>query len=213
MAVPVPLPVAAYPLHALLFNIFFVLSPLLAFLSQILSNNILYSPLLSLLSALSCFIKIFQYRISQYDIVLLYQFVTVLLLHAYLLSNYRLPLRQIELKVFLPALYARHGLVSTALILTVGALTCLNFLYLVGMGYLFGTIATLLDVFITFLQLLIYKDSPVKPTDSFVVWLAGDSLRLYLLLLVYKSPIEYSLATVAQMAMNGYVLYRHRRMK
>lgn len=195
-------------LHSIL-DIIYVISPIFAFLPQIFRKKILYSPLLSLLSIVSSIIKIMHYKIHSYNIILLYQFIVILLVHIYLIKNYRNPLRNFELMFFPSSLCLKYGLFSCALTFVFGLGFMFNFFYIFNYGHFFGDLACILDVFITFLQLLIYTDAKSKITESFIVWIVGDAIKIILLVFFYKSPMEYCIATVLQILMNTFTLFKN----
>ncbi len=190
-----------------LVDIFYILSPVFAFIPQICRNKIVYSPLLSILSIISSIVKIMHYRVEEYNITLLYQFIVGLVVHAYLIRHYSIPLRRFE-NIFFRGVLMKQGLFSCAVILVMGFILVCNFFYMFNYGHLFGDLACILDVLTTFLQLLIYSSSKEKPKEAFVVWLIGDVIKIAMLIFFYKSPIEYTIACGLQLAMNCFTLFK-----
>ena len=198
-------------MYRALFDISYILSPAFIFARQIFNQKIVYSPLLSLLTIISTIFKIIHYKIHAYDIILLYQFVILLFLHFYLIFNYTLPLRGIEDKILGPALKLGYSPRSIACIVFFASMTITNLLFVVNCAAYFGQFASLLDVFTTFLQLLQYKDDAAALRECFAAWIVGDLLRLYINVFVYKTPVEFTIATAMTLAMNAYVIVKNRK--
>lgn len=188
-------------------SVFYISSPAVAFAPQIWRGAILFSPLLSLLTIISNIVKIFHFQTEHYSIVLLYQFILLVMLHFYLIHNYRLPLQHIERRIFRPEVCLKHGLMSVSAALVAGAVTCVYIMLLFGYGFVFGRLASALDVFITFLQLIIYKNTNNKPSELFATWIVGDLVKLLMMTIIYKAPIAYNVSIVIQLLMNAYVLF------
>lgn len=191
-----------------LLSLLFIAGPTIAFIPQICRKKILFSPLLSLATIVSNITKIFHYSVTRYSIILLYQFVLLVALHFYLIKNYHFPLRRIEMKVFVPNLCMRHGLAAYASGVIALAIATLCLMDALGLGLLFGGIACIMDLLITVLQLIIYSSAKDKPSELFVFWVLGDLIKLWMMIMYYKTPIEYNACIVGQIAMNAYVLMR-----
>lgn len=187
-------------------DIFYIFSPIIGFIPQIYRCRIIFSPFLSVMAVISCIFKLFHYQIERYSTILLYQALTLIALHLYLINNYKLPLRHVEMKMFRPKWYLRYGLFNYSLCIFTCTIFFLHSLYMFDWGHLFGNFACLLDIFTTFLQMVIYKDSENKPQELFLLWVAGDCIKIYVMLAVYKTPIEYVAATGVQLLMNLYVV-------
>ncbi|KAI5168481.1 hypothetical protein PAEPH01_0169 [Pancytospora epiphaga] len=186
-------------------GIAYILSPVLGFIPQIYTGKIIFSPMLSLLTIISCIIKFFHYYEARYSVVLLYQFLFIILLHGYLIRNYRLPLRRIELVLFRPELYSKHGLGMYCLSVATIVAVLANVFFILGFGPVFGIVASTLDLMITFIQLLIYKNAIEKPLELFACWVVGDLIKLATMIFIYKAPLIYNISIVAQILLNLHV--------
>jgi hypothetical protein len=189
-----------------LLNVLYIVCPTVGFLPQIWTRKILFSPLLSLLIIFCNILKVFHYNYKQFNIVILYQSIMLIGLHFYLIKNYNSPLSPLELRVFTPKMYMKHGLLKCALAFIISFVFMINFINIFGLGYVFGNFACVFDLFITALQLVIYKNNENKPLELFVIWVIGDIAKALSMLLVYKAPLEYVVTVVLQMAMNIIVI-------
>lgn len=195
-----------------LLDIAYVVSPGIAFLPQIWRDEILFSPLLSLLTIFSALLKIAHFQVAgrdyAYSLSLLYQSLFVVALHFYLIRHYRQPLKAVEAR-FLPAqLCARHGLIAYAVALTAGALALINVLYIASAGPLFGGLGCVMDVLISALQLVVYEGDDTKPRALFALWILGDTMRVWLMVVHFTSPPAQVVAVLLQIAMNACVLLK-----
>lgn len=196
-----------HPMEANTFlGFFYVISPFFGFLPQIWRRDITYSPLLSLLSVISSVIKVFHYQIESFDLFQLYQFLLLVVLHLYLINNYKRPLGRTELRVFSAELYLKHGLMTCAVSIIAMAVATIYVFILMGSGFLLGYIASVLDIGITLLQLAIYKNNVHKPRELFAAWIVGDFIKLGIMIMAFEMPYIYIAATVLQIVINSYVL-------
>ncbi|KAI4293164.1 hypothetical protein PAPHI01_2438 [Pancytospora philotis] len=187
-------------------DLLYITSPLIGFLPQMYRKKIVFSPVLSLLSIISCVIKIFQYQIEPYSTVLLYQFVLLVGMHFYLIKNYRLPLRRTEHYVYNPRLYSKYGLATYASSVVVTVIAALHVLYFMGGGWIMGHLASATDIFTTVLQMAFYRNNPSKPRELFLAWIVGDIAKMFIMLGFYEAPRIYLITTAIQLAINTYVL-------
>lgn len=191
-------------LHSLV-DIVYIVSPGLAFLPQIMSGEILFSPLLSLLTVLTSLLKLSHYHYEPYSLALLYQYLFAIILHLYMIRNYKQPLRTLELKVFEPNICTRYGLLIYSVTLLAGSFTLLNFVALVHSAYLLAYFACFIELLVTSLQLFIYADGRKKPREVFALWIAGDLARLWMMAFHYNTNVIYVIVVIVQIIMNLYV--------
>jgi hypothetical protein len=187
-------------------DLLYILSPSVAFVPQIYRGRIIFSPLLSLVSIVSAVVKVLQYHENPYSIVLLYQSIVIIVLHFYLVANYKYPLKKLEMRIFWPSLYHRCGLVLSTAALVLGCTGFINLISIFRIGKMFGILTGLLDTLATFLQVFIYRNEKDKPLFLFFAWIVGDVVKICMMVKKYETPIEYILTICGQISLNIFVL-------
>ncbi|KAI5149536.1 hypothetical protein ENBRE01_0970 [Enteropsectra breve] len=191
-----------------LVNVAFIISPIIPFLPQIYKKRIVYSPFLSTLNILSNSIKILHYQNFKYGTTVLYQYMMLLTLHAYLLKYNSAVLKPLEERFMSSRLLKGRTISSCATAFLVSVISVLYLLSLYGAGHSYGVVACFLDVCITGMQLALYLDENKKPRELFVCWVVGDIAKLIQMKLWTNLSIEYYIAVILQIVMNFVVLIK-----
>jgi len=245
-----------YPLKMKLLNIFIdlisVFYPTIPFLSQLYSKHSTFSPLLSLLIAVSSLFKISSASDDYYGgaggsknthshanhshhhshhhhnssshsnshnskghILSLYRFIITIVLHLYLIRNSKIPLKSIEQNIFYKSRHPKYGLLPRSILILIGALCLIQILKILNFEKFFGSLSHLIDIAITVVQIVIYKESGEKQEVLLSLWVIKDLFRLYLIIKLYgtengyRSPVISILAILIQVVLNSYVLVRY----
>lgn len=181
-------------------NVGFILGPVVGFIPQIYRGKPSYGPELSILTISSTLLKLFSHKTNSFDSILQYQFCVAILVHLYLI---RLQAQQKGQNVSLFGLVDSHERYYRHIVLLTGLfVVSLKMLDFFGWGYLFISISVVVDLAIAFLHLRMYSNQKSKPKELFTAWLAGDSIRLIMMLKEYSAPVELLLGTFVQVAVN-----------
>lgn len=197
-------------LLANLFDLAFILSPVVGFIPQLYTRKITYSSVLSLLTIAASILKLFSSINSSTDIAMTYQFVVCTALHLFLLKT------KFEMQkhappsgqtLLLPNILIRARQSSQWLVTgTIGFVILLKALDELHFSFIFMKTAVGIDILISALHISYYSKNETKPRELFAAWIAGDIIKIYLMSQRYSTPIDYYLGAVAQILINAYVL-------
>lgn len=173
-----------------LINALFISSPIFGFLPQIHKNKIVYKPYLSLLNIFVSVIKIFDWFSHPYNNIILIQCIFLILLHMLLIYknvHRKLDHNNMEMS-FVEYCIKRIGI----------CVGILSLLALLKMSFIFSFSAVSLEVYISYLQFLMYRNDPFRPRELFLMWVTGDMIKIYFNIFYYKSPVAYTCAIIIQ---------------
>lgn len=193
---------------SLLFDIGYVISPLIGFIPQIYTGNLTYEPLLSILTVVTNILKMFSSRENEIDQRMTYQFIICIGLHLYLLNKRNLTQKRFPVLSFLDdtvLLKNISKIVSLFILILISSLKLIDFL---GFSFIFMKLSIGIDILISLLHLKYYGSSETKPKELFLMWILGDLGRLGVMTMKYKCPIECFVSVLIQIAINLYVLLR-----
>lgn len=84
----------------LLGNTIFVISPVIGFIPQLLSRNVVFSPLLSLMLIISAIFKFYYRRVEHFSNILIYQGIVLTITQTMLVYNFKYKLGTIERRFY-----------------------------------------------------------------------------------------------------------------
>lgn len=194
-----------------LFDICYILSPVLGFLPQLYSKRISYEPLLSVLSVLANILKIFSSKNTETDPVMLYQFATVAILHLLLLkirfNQIKLDSSPVTIDLPYSTLLRTKHLGQGAIYAIAAFFILLKIVDSTSIALFFMEIAVAIEVLISILHVRYYTKGNLKPRELFAFWILGDTIKLYLMYIKYeKCPLICYGGILAQIGVNLYVL-------
>lgn len=204
------------------FNALFIISPAIGFVPQILSHDILFPEILSVLSILANVLKLLHYSSDPFSPLIALQAIFIIVLHCYLIhfnpSNYS----SIENNIFsmfkLKKLNKRYGNKAVYMGLITTLLITLHFLgYLVGSLGFCGVLSLFVELSINILQVIIENDrkeilvldgSKIKrsPKELYLFWMIGDIVKIWYMSKVII-PKVYILTAGLQLLLDGYLLF------
>lgn len=197
---------------SLLFDIGYVISPVIGFIPQMYTGNITYEPLLSVLTVTANILKIFSGKVNEIDQRMTYQFIICIGLHIYLLNRRNSVQKKFPSSSIMDSITDNTALLKNfSKIMTLCTLVFIAFLKLfdfLGFSSLFMKFSVVIDILISFFHLKYYGDSENKPKELFFVWIIGDLAKLGLMAMKYKCPIECFASGLVQIIINMYVLVR-----
>ncbi|KAK6089546.1 hypothetical protein P3W45_001428 [Vairimorpha bombi] len=196
----------------LMYTILFIFSPIVGFIPQIYTNQILFPELLSALTIVANILKIYHFRTKSFFSVIPMQGAFIILLHSCLMyynkSTYSITEEKItkRLRISSKQLFVVYiGLISITS----------HFVGLVLNTYEFcGLLSLVFEVSVNFIQLLIEKqnkgilDETKKrrsQKELYLVWIVGDICRILFMMSV-ETPKVYTAASFIQLAIDGYLL-------
>lgn len=189
------------PMYKAILDIGFILGPTIGFFPQIYRGKPTYSPGLSVLTILSCLLKLFSHKPSGFDSVLQYQFCVAILVHVYLIRLHAQQKGQ-DIRSFFRLVHSHRWYYKYIVPCAGSFIISLKLLDFFGLGYLFTPASVVIDLAITFLHLDLYLNQKPKPKELFAAWLAGDIIRLVMMVRKYSTPIEVLFGTLIQIAIN-----------
>ncbi|KAF9762671.1 hypothetical protein NGRA_1843 [Nosema granulosis] len=204
------------------FNVLFIGSPAIGFIPQILSHDILFPEVLSVLAILANVLKLLHYSSEPFSPLIALQAVFIIVLHCYLIhfnpSNYS----SIENNIFrvlkLTKLNKRYGTKAVYTTLIITALITFHLMgYLVSSMAFCGILSLVVELSINVLQVMIESDkkelivldgSKVKrsPKELYLFWMIGDVVKIWYMMKV-ASPNVYIMTTILQFLLDGYLFF------
>jgi len=192
---------------AAVFDVGYILSPIVGFLPQIYTRNITYNPIMSLLTIVANLLKIFSRGSGETDTIMLYQFAVCTLLHLLLLTA-RLKQLKSPAATDMPypnALTRIKHLNQWIVAGVAGLILLLRMLDAAGVAVFFMEIAVAIEIMIALLHIKYYRGAS-KPIELFAVWILGDAIKMYLMYRRYECPVACYMGALAQIGVNLYVL-------
>ncbi|KAM0671830.1 hypothetical protein CWI42_121690 [Ordospora colligata] len=185
---------SALNIDKLLVHAGFVLSPAIAYVPQIISRDILISPLISMLFIMSNILKLFHYCFRKYEDLVLAQHVFAILLHLCLIIMSRRPLGGFETKMLgsgaTRLLFRSYGAKGSVIGILIMFSLSVN---LLGMTYKSyepcGILSSIFEIGINLLQLILERreaktggikgEAKRSPKEVYVCWILGDIVKIW----------------------------------
>lgn len=174
-------------------NTIFIVSPVIGFIPQFITRNIVFSPLLSLMLITSALLRFYYRRIEYFSNILIYQSIVVIATQSLLVYNFKYTLGSVE-KKFYGLLYRnkKYGIFMANLLVVLSVIITLNLLCVFNsmtVFHIFGVMSIVLESSVGLMQLLMRRaDKEVRivedefrrlPKELFVCWIVGDLGKLY----------------------------------
>ncbi|KAM0688196.1 hypothetical protein COBT_000547 [Conglomerata obtusa] len=172
----------------------FIFSPCIGYIPQLISGNIVFSPLLSLMLILSSFLKFFYYQVEQFSSIILAQSGFLIVVQLILIYNFKSAFGIVEERFYrsMERSIKRYGIFAVNCSIILAGLIAIHAMSFVGgsfyllCGYTSATIETLVGVMQIFMKRMDKKysigENAVKrrlPKELFVCWIVGDIAKLY----------------------------------
>lgn len=170
-------------------NIVFIISPAIGYIPQLVTNNVVFSPLLSLILILSGLMRILYYQVEKYSLPILLQTFVLIITQLLLIYRFRYRLGVIEEKFYntckIEKYTTKHAIFTiNAIVITTIFFLCHLLGYLVGGFYRFCIIiGAILESSVGVLQIyfkrvdkkyLIGGEKRRMPKELFACWIVGD---------------------------------------
>lgn len=197
----------------------YILAPILVHLPQIYNNEILFSPLLSMITAIANILRIAHYAYEHFSFIIVVQSILVVLLHTVMISMHRSELHSIESFVFESPFMVKTNkkslflsyvqTVTTTLLL----IYTMNFFCSTAMPFICSYTCMALETSVGIIQYVINrmnnKNQVKKRVASyvFVSWIVGDIGKIFFLS-YKKAPMPYILVIVLQLCINTMLLHQ-----
>ncbi|EJW02323.1 hypothetical protein EDEG_00300 [Edhazardia aedis USNM 41457] len=213
----------------LLINTLFVISPVIGFIPQLWTRNIVFSPVLSLMLIFSSIFKFFYFRVENFSKTILYQAAVVLITQLALIYNYKHRLGNLETKIynsrmlFLNKLHKKYGLfllnLAVAISIYVGISTLASFVVNEIAVYDFcGYASMIMESFVGVMQLVIkrmdknnaideFDEEKRLPKELFLSWIIGDIAKLYYMH-AKETPLRLTLPIYFQIMVDFILIFQ-----
>jgi len=184
----------ALNIHTLLVHTGFVFSPAIAYVPQILSRDILISPLISMLFIMSNILKLFHYCFRKYDDLVLAQHAFAILLHLCLIMMSRRPLGGFETKMLgsgaTRMLFRSYGAKGSVIGILIMFALSVNLLGMTYRSYEHcGMLSSVFEIGINLLQLVLERreakagsmkgEAKRSPKEVYLCWILGDIVKIW----------------------------------
>lgn len=202
-------------------NLIFIISPAIGYIPQIISNNIVFSPLLSLILIVSGLMRILYFQVESFKLPILFQSIALILTQLILIFNYKHRLGVIESKFYAlcrtEKFSKKHSLFTTnILLLTTIFFLCHMFGYLTTQFYsLCGIIGAVLESSIGLLQIyfrradqkyLIGEEKRRMPKELFACWIVGDVAKACWMYYLNSKNIFF-VPILFQIVVDGFLMF------
>ncbi|WEL39953.1 hypothetical protein PFJ87_11g01910 [Encephalitozoon hellem] len=199
----------------------FVVSPVIGYIPQILSRDILLSPLISTFFIMSNILKVFHYSFEKYSGFLLAQYVFAILLHMFLITMNRRPLSTYEARILgnrtTRLLYRKYGVKGSVL-----GMLCIFIFFINLYGALYGTyehcgrFSSALEIAVNLFQLILEREEknpenqkrePKRsPKEVYFCWVVGDVIKIWLMSSI-RAPIIFIGTIVVQIFIDIFLIF------
>lgn len=171
-------------------NAIFIISPLIGYIPQIAANNIVFSPLLSLVLIISAIMRIFFFRYEKYGLPILFQSFALILTQLYLVYKFKHKLGIVEDKFYKKFKTDNRAIFTKNLVLisSVYLLCHLTGYFSMDLYKFCGIIGAVLESSVGVLQIyfrrmdkrfLIGEDKRRIPKELFACWIVGDVVKAF----------------------------------
>lgn len=204
--------------ESMLMDAIFVVSPAIGYIPQLVTRDILFSPLISTFFIMAGVLKLFHYNAERYAPTLLLQTVFGIVLHCLLILMNKRPLGKYESKAFgnktTMLLYRRYGLKGPVLGILCAFVLGINVLgVLYGSYGLCGGLASALEVGVNLFQLMMEREEKRSaggkkrrsPKELYVCWIVGDIVKIWFMLRI-NTPMIFVGTVVAQIVIDVFLL-------
>lgn len=194
-----------------LFDTAYVFSPVCGFAPQIYAGTINYNPILSLLTIFANILKLFPSK-DPVNTMLIYQFCFCIVVHFYLIraqlsQNTESTHRKAETSPFGEILPNFRSIYRYFIISVFGFVVVLGVLDNLKYTHFFIKAALAIETLVSILQIKLVEKKQSAKILSFVL-LSGDIIKTILFIVKFSAPKEFIFATVIQLSVNLYLLFR-----
>ncbi|KAM0674357.1 hypothetical protein GVAV_001970 [Gurleya vavrai] len=201
-------------------NSLFIISPCIGYIPQIISGNIVFSPLLSLMLILASISKFYFYQAEQFSKVILAQSFFLIFVQFFLIYNFTSSLGFIEEKFYKKIESKRYSFfylnvfIVFLAFLGLHSISMINESFYATCGIISSVIESSVGVMQIFLQRMDKKykseDKEPKrrlPKELFICWIVGDILKLYWM---YKLvvPVQITAPIIFQIVIDFVLLFQ-----
>lgn len=199
-------------------NTIFVIAPIIGYIPQLYSRNVVFSPLLSLMLITASLLKFYYWKVAQFESLILYQALALCVIQFTLIYNFRQRLGYVEEKIYARKNYGIFSINITILTSLLFLLSASTFLADPTMIYRFcGIFCLLTESSVGLVQIFIKRmdnrycldGKNVKrrlPKELFLCWIVGDVAKLYWMGRL-NSPLMLTIPIVFQIIVDFILMF------